>query len=180
MSPYLPEMLFSPQQIRRRVEELAGLISADYAAADELLMVGVLRGCYIFLADLSRLVTVPRRIDFIAVSSYQTQTVSTGSVRLVLDVRSDIRDRHVLLVDDILDSGYTMNFLVNLFRSRDPASLKTCALLRKPGRLQVDVVLDYLGFDIPDVWVVGYGLDCADLFRALPFIGRVDPGKFPK
>jgi len=180
MSPYLPEMLFSSQQIRRRVEELAGLISADYAAADELLMVGVLRGCYIFLADLSRLLTVPRRIDFIAVSSYQTQTVSTGSVRLVLDVRSDIRDRHVLIVDDILDSGYTMNFLVNLFRSRDPASLKTCALLRKPGRLQVDVVLDYLGFDIPDVWVVGYGLDCADRFRALPFIGRVDPEKLPK
>ena len=180
MSPYLPEMLFSSQQIRRRVEELAGLISADYAAADELLMVGVLRGCYIFLADLSRLLTVPRRIEFIAVSSYQTQTVSTGSVRLVLDVRSDIRDRHVLIVDDILDSGYTMNFLVNLFRSRDPASLKTCALLRKPGRLQVDVVLDYLGFDIPDVWVVGYGLDCADRFRALPFIGRVDPEKLPK
>jgi hypoxanthine phosphoribosyltransferase len=180
MSPYLPEMLFSSQQIRRRVEELAGLISADYAAADELLMVGVLRGCYIFLADLSRLLTVPRRIDFIAVSSYQTQTVSTGSVRLVLDVRSDIRDRHVLIVDDILDSGHTMNFLVNLFRSRDPASLKTCVLLRKPGRLQVDVALDYLGFDIPDVWVVGYGLDCADRFRALPFIGRVDPEKLPK
>jgi hypoxanthine phosphoribosyltransferase len=180
MSPYLPEMLYSPQQIRRRVEELAGLISADYAAAEELLLVGVLRGCYIFLADLSRLVTVPRRIDFIAVSSCQTQTVRTGSVRLVLDVRSDIRDRHVLLVDDILDSGYTMNFLVNLFRSRDPASLKTCALLRKPGRLQVDVALDYLGFDIPDVWAVGYGLDCADRFRALPFIGRVDPGKLPK
>jgi hypoxanthine phosphoribosyltransferase len=175
MSLQIPEPLFSAGQIRRRVEELAGEISRDYAAVDELLLIGVLRGCYIFLADLSRRLVIPRRIDFIAVSSYDEQTVSSGAVRLVLDVRSDIQGRHVLIVDDILDSGHTLHYLVNLFRARNPASLKTCALLRKPGRLQVDVTLDYHGFDIPDVWVVGYGLDCADRFRALPYIGRVEP-----
>jgi hypoxanthine phosphoribosyltransferase len=176
----LPEMLFDPQQIRRRVEELAGEISADYTGAEELLLVGVLRGCYIFLADLSRMLSVPRRIDFISVSSYDNGVVSSGAVRLVLDVRSDIRDKHVLIVDDILDSGYTMQYLVNLFRARNPASLKTCALLRKEGRQEVDIALDYRGFDIPDIWVVGYGLDCGDKFRALPYIGRVDPSEYAK
>lgn len=175
-----PKKLFGAAEIRRRVTDLASCISSDYAGVDELLMIGVLRGCYIFLADLSRRLTIPRRIDFIAVSSYEDRTVSSGAVRLILDVRSDIQGRHVLIVDDIVDSGHTLHYLVNLFQARNPASLKTCAFLRKPGRLQVPVQLDYLGFDIPDVWVVGYGLDCADKFRALPYIGQVDPDRLPK
>ncbi len=175
-----PEKLFSAAQIGRRVSELAKRISIDYAAVDEILMVGVLRGCYMFLADLSRRLTIPRRIDFIAVSSYEERTVSSGAVRLILDVRSDVQGKHVLIVDDIVDSGHTLHYLVNLFQARNPASLKTCAFLRKPGRLQVTVQLDYLGFDIPDVWVVGYGLDCADMFRALPYIGQVDPDRLSK
>ncbi len=174
-----PKKLFGAAEIRRRVKDLASRISTDYAGVDELLMIGVLRGCYMFLADLSRRLTIPRRIDFIAVSSYEDRTVSSGAVRLVLDVRSDVQGRHVLIVDDIVDSGHTLHYLVNLFHARNPASLKTCAFLRKPGRLQVPVQLDYLGFDIPDVWVVGYGLDCADRFRALPYIGQVDPDRLP-
>jgi hypoxanthine phosphoribosyltransferase len=174
-----PKKLFGAAQIRRRVNELASCISDDYAGVDELLMIGVLRGCYMFLADLSRRLIIPRRIDFIAVSSYEDRTVSSGAVRLVLDVRSDVQGKHVLIVDDIVDSGHTLHYLFNLFQARNPASLKTCAFLRKPGRLQVSVQLDYLGFDIPDVWVVGYGLDFADRFRALPYIGQVDPDRLP-
>ncbi|MEZ4599431.1 MAG: hypoxanthine phosphoribosyltransferase [Syntrophotaleaceae bacterium] len=179
MHSTLPEVLFDEVRIRQRVEELALEISGDYAEVDELILVGVLRGCYIFLADLSRLLTVSRRIDFISVSSYGNSTVSTGAVRMVLDLRLDIRGKHVLIVDDILDSGYTMQYLVKLFLARQPASLKTCALLHKQGRQKVDITLDYRGFDIADIWVVGYGLDCGDKFRALPYIGRVDPTPFP-
>mgnify|MGYP000103174436 FL=1 len=170
-----PTVMFTAERIASRVRELARQISSDYAGVDELVMVGVLRGCYIFLADLSRDLTVPRRIDFIAVSAYGIQTQPSDSLRLIMDVRSDLAGRHVLIVDDILDSGLTLNYLVQLFRARHPASLKTCVFLRKPGRLQVDISPDYLGFDIPDVWVVGYGLDCADRYRALPYIGQVDP-----
>lgn len=174
-TPAAPTVIFTAQQIASRVQELARQISSDYSSADELVMVGVLRGCYIFLADLSRAVTVPRRIDFIAVSAYGLQTEPSESLRLIMDVRSDLAGRHVLIVDDILDSGLTLHYLEQLFRARNPATLKTCVFLRKPGRLQVDMTPDYLGFDIPDVWVVGYGLDCADRYRALPYIGQVDP-----
>ena len=174
MEPQPPVML-SAEQIARRVQELSRQISRDYAAAEELVMVGVLRGCYIFLADLSRALNVRRRIDFIAVSVYGRQVTPSESLRLIMDVRSDLAGQHVLIVDDILDSGLTLHYLTQIFRARNPASLRTCVLLRKPGRLQIDIVPDYLGFDIPDVWVVGYGLDCADRYRALPYIGQVDP-----
>jgi hypoxanthine phosphoribosyltransferase len=175
MSLQQPALLFTQEQIACRVGELARQISSDYADVSELVMVGVLRGCYMFLADLSRALTVPRRVDFIAVSAYGQQTSPSDALRLIMDVRSDLAGQHVLLVDDIVDSGRTFHYLLNLFRARNPASLRTCAFLRKPGRLEVEVSLDYLGFDIPDVWVVGYGLDCADRFRALPYIGQVDP-----
>jgi hypoxanthine phosphoribosyltransferase len=167
-------VLLSAERIRARVEELGHLISRDYADVDELFMVGVLRGCYIFMADLSRCLTVPRRIDFIALSSYG-QTTTGGAVRLIMDLRADIAGRHVLIVEDIVDSGHTLDYLLRLFRARRPASLKTCSLLRKPGSMEVDVTVDYLGFDIPDVWIVGYGLDCADQYRALPYIAEIDP-----
>lgn len=156
--------------------ELARRISADYAGVDELLLVGVLRGCYIFLADLSRRLTIPRRIDFISLASYGQTATSTGAVRLIMDLRTDIAGKHVLIVEDIVDTGFTLDYLMSILVPRRPASLKTCALLRKPDRLRKDVKIDYLGFDIPDVWVVGYGLDYRDMYRALPCIAVVKAG----
>ena len=169
-----PRELISEAAIARRVDELAARISTDYAGAGEVLLVGVLRGAFIFLADLSRRLTVPCSVDFISVSSY-TGAVQAGGVRLVLDVRSSLAGRHVLLVEDIVDSGHTLDYLLRTFEARGPASLKSCVLTRKPGRLEVDVPIDYLGFDIPDEWVVGYGLDLDDRLRTLPYIGVVTP-----
>jgi hypoxanthine phosphoribosyltransferase len=123
----------------------------DYAGVAELLLVGVLRGCFIFLADLSRLLTIPRRVDFMALSSYDRDVTVPGAVRLIMDLRSDIAGKHVLLIDDILDTGHTLCYLIDILRARRPASLKTCVLLRKPERLAEEVTIDYLGFDIPDV-----------------------------
>jgi hypoxanthine phosphoribosyltransferase len=171
--PALDSMiLLSEQTIRTRVQELARQISRDYADVDEIIMVGVLRGCYIFLADLSRALSIPRSIDFIALSSYETSTIS-GAVRLIMDLRTDISHRHVLIVEDIVDTGHTLDYLLRLLRARNPASLKTCSLLRKAGSMEIEVPIDYHGFDIPDVWIVGYGLDCADKYRALPYIAQI-------
>ncbi len=175
-APPAPPVLISEAAIARRVDELAAQISRDYADAGEVLLVGVLRGAFIFLADLARRLTVPRRIDFVALSSYDQGAVSKG-VRLIMDLRVAIAGRHVLLVEDIVDSGHTLSYLVALLATRGPASLKTCALTRKPDRLEVDVNLDYVGFDIPDRWVVGYGLDYNDRYRALPYIGTVDANR---
>jgi hypoxanthine phosphoribosyltransferase len=174
-----PPVLISEEAIRKRVGELARRISSDYAEAGEVLLVGVLRGCFIFLADLARRLTIDRRIDFIAVSSYDYQPSTPGAVRLIMDLRTEIADCHVLIVEDIVDSGRTLQYLGNLLRGRRPASLKTCALLRKPDRLTEFVQVDYLGFDIPDVWVVGYGLDYADQGRALPYIGALSQEQSP-
>jgi hypoxanthine phosphoribosyltransferase len=164
------DALFTEVEIRKRVRELASRISADYSHVDDLLMIGVLRGCYIFLADLSRRLTIPRSIDFVALAAYGQTTTATGAVRLIMDLRTDVRGRHVLIVEDIVDTGNTLDYLLGLLRPREPASLKTCALLRKPDRLKKTLRIDYLGFDIPDVWVVGYGLDFQDRHRALPYI----------
>lgn len=169
-----PEVLVSEAEIDRRVDELAAAISADHAAADEVLLVGVLRGAFIFLADLARRITVPVRMDFIALSSYEGTTA--GDVRLVLDLRESIRGRHVVVVEDIVDTGNTLSYLLRTLAAREPASLKTCVLTRKPDA-QLDFEVDYLGFDLPDAWVVGYGLDLADRYRALPYIGIVDPAE---
>lgn len=173
MATKKPDVFISQAAIRTRVFQLARQISSDYKAFDEMLLVGVLRGCYIFLADLSRLLTIPRRIDFIAVTTYERTITMPGAVRLLMDVRSDMAGKHVLIVDDILDTGSTLQYLLQTFQARSPASLRTCVLLRKSARLKENVTVDYLGFDIPDVWVVGYGLDYADRDRALPYIGRV-------
>jgi hypoxanthine phosphoribosyltransferase len=168
-----PEVLFSEKVIQERVRELGRRISADYSDVDELVLVGVLRGCYIFLADLSRCLTIPRRIDFIAISSYEHRT-TPGTLRLIMDTRTDITGKHILIIDDILDTGQTMHYLLDMLGARKPASLKSCVFLRKPDRLEKEVHIDYLGFDIPDLWVVGYGLDYADRHRALPYIGFVE------
>ena len=140
---------------------------------DELLLVGVLRGAFIFLADLSRRLTVPCSVDFIALSRYEHGAEPAGDVRLIMDLRVPIAGRHVLLVDDIVDSGVTLDYLMRMLRARGPASLKICALTRKP-RVSADAPLDYLGFDIPDRWVVGYGLDYGNRWRTLPYIGVLE------
>ena len=173
MSP--PVVLLSEQEIQTRVAELAEQISSDYGDADDLVLVGVLKGAFIFLADLSRKLTIPRTIEFIAVSSYGSGSKSSGAVRLVMDVRGNIEGKHVLIIEDIVDTGHTLKYLIGMLRSHRPASVKTCALVRKAEQAQVDVDVDYLGFDIGNEWIVGYGLDYAERDRTLPYIGIVTP-----
>ncbi len=170
-----PEALITEDEIDARVRELARKISEDYEDYGEIVLVGVLKGAFIFLADLSRRLTIPRAIDFIAVSSYGSGSRSSGAVRLVMDVRGSIEGRHVLIVEDIVDTGHTLKYLIGMIKSHGPASVKTCALVRKAERAEVEVEVDYLGFDIPDKWVVGYGLDYAEHNRTLPYIGIVTP-----
>ena len=170
-----PPVLISEEQILARVDELAAQISSDYADKGNIVLVGVLKGSFIFLADLSRRLTIPRTIEFIAVSSYGTGSVSTGAVRLVMDVRGNIEDRHVLIVEDIVDTGHTLTYLIGILESHRPASIRTCTLLHKPDNAEVDVEIDYSGFGIGDEWVVGYGLDYAERDRTLPYIGVVTP-----
>jgi len=173
--PGHPEPLITAERIDERVRQIAAELDRTYADAGEVLILGILRGAYMFLADLSRRMTVPRRVDFIALSSYDGAS-SSGGVRLIMDARVSLAGRHVLIVEDILDTGRTLSYLLRLFRARGPASLRTCVLVRKPNpRVEVDV--DYVGFDIPDEWVVGYGLDFDDHYRALPYIGTLDPGE---
>ena len=174
MTDESPEPLLTVSEIQRRVSELAEEISQDYSEVKEILMIGVLRGAFIFLADLSRQIEVPRRVDFMALASYDSGAVQADAVRLIMDLRSDIRDKHVLVVEDIVDTGHTLAYLLETLAARRPASLKTCALVRKPARHEVPVNLDYVGFEIPDVWVVGYGLDFADRHRTLPYIGALE------
>ncbi|MFN3705512.1 MAG: hypoxanthine phosphoribosyltransferase [Thermoflexales bacterium] len=169
-----PRILFTETQIKQRVAELGAQISADYADKDPLI-VGILRGGFVFLADLIRTLTIPCTLDFIAVASYEVGArASNRSPRILLDLREDIADRHVLLVEDIVDSGYTFDHLLQLLRTREPASLKVCALLNKPTRREVHVPIDYLGFEIPDVFVCGYGIDADERYRNLPYIASVE------
>ncbi len=170
-----PRVLISEKDIQARVAELASQISNDYRDCDELVLIGVLKGSFIFLADLSRELSVPRVIEFIAVSSYGSGSRSSGAVRLVMDVRGNIENKHVMVVEDIVDTGHTLKYLIGMLQSHRPASVKTCALVRKADRAEVDVHVDYLGFDIGNEWVVGYGLDFAEQNRTLPYIGTVTP-----
>lgn len=170
-----PAVLISEQDIEVRVNELAAQISAEYADKGELVMIGVLKGAFIFLADLSRRLTIPRHIEFIAVSSYEHGSVPSGAVRLVMDVRASIEGRHVMIIEDIVDTGHTLHYLIDMLKSRNPASVRTCALLHKEHKTEVDIKVDYLGFTIGDEWVVGYGLDYAERDRTLPYIGVIEP-----
>jgi hypoxanthine phosphoribosyltransferase len=169
----IERILLDEETISTRVGELAAQISDDYTDADELMLIGVLKGAFIFLADLSRRLAVVHHVDFIALSSYQRGVISTGAVRLIMDTRSSVTGRHVLIVEDIVDTGYTLDYLLRTFSARKPASLRACTLLSKPDRREVEVPVEYLGFEIPDLWVVGYGLDYADRFRTLPYIGAL-------
>ena len=170
-----PPELISESDIQARVDELAAEISSDYRDKGEVVLIGVLKGSFIFLADLARRMTIPRTIEFIAVSSYGDTSVSTGAVRLVMDVRGSIEDKHVLIVEDIVDTGHTLSYLIGVLESHRPASIRTCALLHKAEACEVDVEINYEGFSIGDEWVVGYGLDFAERDRTLPYIGTVTP-----
>jgi hypoxanthine phosphoribosyltransferase len=170
-----PAVLISEADIDKRVRELAAQISSDYADKGNIVLVGVLKGSFIFLADLSRRLTIPRTIEFIAVSSYDNGNIASGAVRLVMDVRGNIENRHVLIVEDIVDTGHTLAYLIGMLESHRPASIQTCALLHKAESAEVDVAIDYVGFSIGDEWVVGYGLDYAERDRTLPYIGTINP-----
>lgn len=168
--PDIERVLIDEATIQRRVDELAAQINGDYAGLGSLLLVGVLKGAFIFLADLSRRLVVPHSVDFMSVSSYGMAATS-GAVRIVLDLRVPVEGQHVILVEDIVDTGKTLQYLQHVLASRNPASLRTAALLRKQRPEVQEVQVEYLGFTIPDVWVVGYGLDYADAHRTLPYIG---------
>ena len=170
-----PPVLISESDIEKRVTELAIQISGDYQDKGDLVLVGVLKGAFVFLADLSRRMTISRTIEFIAVSSYQSGSLSSGAVRLVMDVRGSIEGRHVLIVEDIVDTGHTLKYLIGMLQSHRPASIRTCTLLHKADSAEVDIDIDYIGFSIGDEWVVGYGLDYAEHDRTLPYIGTVTP-----
>ncbi len=168
----LGEVLITGEQIQQRVRELGAAISADYSGRT-LLMVGVLRGVMFFMADLLRAISVPVEVDFIAVSSYSPETRERGLVRLVKDLEVPIADRHVLFVEDVVDTGLTLNYLLRNLKARGPASLEVCALFSKPSHRLIDVPIRYKGFDLPDLFVVGYGLDYHERFRNLPFVAAL-------
>jgi hypoxanthine phosphoribosyltransferase len=167
-------VLLSEAMIRAKVAELARAIDRDYAGKVPVL-VGVLTGATIFMADLIRQISLPVEMEFMAVSSYGAGTETTGVVRILKDLNSEVTGRDLIIVEDIVDSGLTLAYLQSLLRAREPASLRTCVLLDKKERRETDVVLDYIGFTIPNAFVVGYGLDYGGLYRQLPFVGVLDP-----
>jgi len=167
------ETLISSEELKRRVAELGAQISRDYEGRD-LFMVGVLKGAVIFVADLMRSITVPCEIDFMAVSSYGSRTDSSGVVRILKDLDAPIEGRHVLIVEDIIDSGLTLQYLMRNLRAREPASLEVCALLTKPERLRVDLEPRYVGFEIPNRFAIGYGLDHAQRHRNLDYVAALE------
>jgi hypoxanthine phosphoribosyltransferase len=172
MGADLEEILISSDELNRRIGELAAQIDADYAER-ELLLVGVLKGAVMVMADLARAMHSPVQMDWMAISSYGSGTKSSGVVRILKDLDTDISGRHVLVVEDIVDSGLTLSWLLGNLKSREPASVQVCVLLRKPSALRMDVDVAYTGFDIEDSFVVGYGLDYAEKYRNLPFIGTL-------
>lgn len=174
MEKDVSEILITGEQIREKTAELARQITADYEGKNPLL-VCILKGGLMFLADLIRQIRLPVEIDFMAVSSYGDATESSGVVRILMDLETNIQGRHVLLVEDIIDTGRTLNYIIQNLRTRGPASLRICALLNKPARRELDIPVEYVGFDIPDRFVVGYGLDYGEIYRNLPFVGVLKP-----
>jgi hypoxanthine phosphoribosyltransferase len=166
--------LITAEQIDEKLADLGRQITADYQGKD-VLLVGVLRGAFMVMADLARHIDLPVEFDFMAVSSYGSATQTSGVVRILKDLDREIQGRDVLIVEDIIDSGLTLNYLLKNLRSRRPATLEVCALLYKPEQLKADIEVKYAGFDIPSVFVVGYGLDYAERYRNLPFVGTLKP-----
>ena len=175
----IAKVLISEEQLRHKVRELGRQISADYAGKNPLL-ISVLKGATVFLADLIRAMDIPLGIDFIATSSYGNAESSTGVVRILMDLETSISNRHIVIVEDIVDTGHTLNYLLEMLKARQPASIKLCVLLDKPERREVPIQADYVGFTSPDYFVVGYGLDFAEKYRNLPFVGVLKPELYAK
>jgi hypoxanthine phosphoribosyltransferase len=173
------EVLIEEDRLQERIRELGREVSADYLGR-ELLLVGVLKGAVFFMADLMRSITVPCEIDFMAISSYGAATDSSGVVRILKDLDINIEGRHVLVVEDIIDSGLTLSYLLRNLESREPASLEICALMTKPERREIDVSVRYVGFEIPNKFVIGYGLDFAERYRNLRYVGVLRPDLMPE
>ena len=169
-----PRTLISEGELQSRIDEIAREINRDYADSDLLICVGVLKGSVFFMVDLLKRVTAPVAVDFFQTASYGGARIP-GEVRIKKDLDLSIRGRDVLLIEDIVDTANTLHYLIEMLNAREPASLRCCALVRKKERIQSEVDVDYLGFDIPDRWVVGYGLDLRERYRTLPYIGVVDP-----
>ncbi len=165
------KVLIPEEKLQARIAELAREIDATYSRDDRPLLVCVLKGAFMFLADLTRHLETPHEVDFMEISSYGRGTVSSGVVRILLDLAQSIEGRHVLIVEDIIDTGRTLDYITRNLRTRGPASLRVCTLLSKPSRREIEIPLDFVGFEIPDEFVVGYGLDFAEIYRNLPFIG---------
>ena len=176
---YLDEVLISEQTLQRRIKELGAEINRDYENSCEFLLVCILRGAVIFLTDLSRSISVPHAMDFMAISSYGSgNRTSSGVVRITMDLTTNIEEKDVLIVEDIVDSGNTLSYVIELLSTRKPKSLNVCALLDKKERREVPVPIRYVGFEIPNKFVFGYGLDLDEYFRNLPFIGVVDLDRY--
>ncbi len=169
-------IIYSQQELAQRIKELGAQITRDFADKSEpIALVSVLRGAYIFMADLSRAIDLPVRIDFMSVSSYGAGTASSGQVEIKKDLSDSVKDVHVIVVEDILDSGNTLRYLLQVLSARSPASLTLCTLFDKPERREHDIKADYVGFTVPNAFLVGYGLDYAESYRNLPYIGILKP-----
>jgi len=163
------EILYSPEDISKRIKELGKQISEEYAGK-EIILVCILKGSYVFTADLSREIDVPCSVEFMQVSSYADSTVSSGSLKIIKDINVPVDDKHLIIIEDIIDTGITLNNLKKMLSTRNPASLKLCAFLDKPSRRKVDIEADYVGYEVEDNFLVGYGLDYAQKYRNLPFV----------
>ena len=171
------QILYTEEELRRRVKELGCQITADYAGREPLL-ISVLRGAYIFMADLTRSINLDVTVDFLSVSSYGAGTVSSGQVEIKKDLSSSIEGKDLIIVEDILDSGNTLYYLLDVLRARKPASIRVCTLMDKPERRTKPIKADYVGFTIPDAFIVGYGLDYAEKYRNLPYVGVLKPSVY--
>ena len=172
--PDIDHVLLTEEQIQAKIADLAARVAEDYAGR-EVLLVGVLKGAVLFMSDFARALQLPTQMEFMAVSSYGSATSSSGIVRILKDLDRDITGKHVLVLEDIIDSGLTLSWLLKNLGGRQPASLEVCALLRKPDAVKVEVPVKYIGFDIPNEFVIGYGLDYAEKYRNLPFVGTLAP-----
>ncbi|MBS3969975.1 MAG: hypoxanthine phosphoribosyltransferase [Clostridia bacterium] len=179
MDKDVKDILVSEADIKKLVAQLGRRITSDYEGK-EIMVICILKGAVMFCADLIREIKVPLRLDFMAVSSYGETTESSGAVQILKDLDSSVEGRHLLIVEDIVDTGLTLRYLISILNARGPASIKTCALLDKPERRKVDVKIDYTGIEIPDAFVIGYGLDYAEDYRHLPYVAVLSPEVYEK
>lgn len=174
MNNDIQKILISEEELKKRIKELGQQLTEEYRGKD-LLIIGVLKGCVLFLSDLAREIKLPLAMDFMVVSSYGKSTKSSGVVRIIKDLETDISNKDVLIVEDIVDTGLTLSYLIEILKSRSPKSIKVCSLLDKPERREAKVDIEYKGFEIPDEFVIGYGLDYAEIYRNLPFVCILKP-----